>query len=315
MAISEEEQDPIPETEPPSPAPEEDAAASPPVKGFFREYGRVVLYALLIALVLKVFFIEAFGIPTASMRETLQVGDYLFVNKFVYGLRTPRTIPLTGIRLPHTKFFPGYADPGRGDLVVFEYPGDGSTIAQPQVLNYVKRCVALPGDTVELAGKRLYVNGVRQDLPPTARSGPRVLGRGDFDIAIYPKGASFNRDWWGPMAVPYDGMEIALTLENVDLWRLFIEREGHTVRFTAEGDIQVDGNDANSYVVEQDYYFMLGDHRDGSEDSRYWGFVPARNLIGRVMLIYWSWDSRIPFTRPLALFSSIRWERIFRTVR
>jgi signal peptidase I len=284
-------------------------------RGFFREYGRIVIYALFIALILKVFFVEAFGIPTPSMRETLQVGDYLFVNKFVYGLRSPRAIPLTGIRIPHTQILPGLASPQRGDIVVFEFPGDRATIEQPQVMNYVKRCLGVPGDTVELAGKRLYVNGVRQELPATAHTSSRTLGRGDFDIAIYPKGASFNRDWWGPMVVPYEDMEIELTLENIDLWRLFIEREGHNVRFTAEGDIQVDGNDANTYVVEQNYYFMLGDNRDSSEDSRYWGFVPERNIIGEVMMIYWSWDSRIPFTSPIALFESIRWERLFGIVR
>lgn len=284
-------------------------------RGFFREYGRVVLYALLIALFIKVFFIEAFGIPTPSMRNTLQVGDYLFVNKFVYGLRTPRAIPLTGIRIPHVQIFPGLGSVQRGDIVVFEFPGSRGTIEQPSVLNYVKRCVGVPGDTVELAGKRLYVNGVRQELPPTAMTASRTLGRGDFDIAIYPKGASFNRDWWGPMIVPYEDMEVELTLENVDMWRLFIEREGHTVRFTAEGDIQVDGNEANRYVVEHDYYFMLGDNRDNSEDSRYWGFVPERNIIGEAMMIYWSWDARIPFSRPFDLIASIRWDRMFGIVR
>lgn len=296
-------------------APSPEAESAKPRRGFFGEYGRIVLYALFIALFIKVFFVEAFGIPTPSMRETLLVGDYLFVNKFVYGLHTPRAIPLTGIRIPHVQIFPGLASVDRGDVVVFEFPGGGGTIEQPSVQNYVKRCVALPGDTVELAGKRLFVNGVRQDYAPTALAGSRVLGRGDFDIAIYPKGASFNRDWWGPMVVPHEDMEIELTLENVDMWRLFIEREGHTVRFTAEGDIQVDGNEANSYIVERDYYFMLGDNLDNSEDSRYWGFVPDRNIIGEAMMVYWSWDARIPFTRPFDLLGSIRWDRFFTVVR
>ncbi|MBR9974800.1 MAG: signal peptidase I, partial [Bacteroidetes bacterium] len=203
---------PVTETESdPSPPAEESA----PRRGLFGEYGRIVLYALFIALFIKVFFIEAFGIPTPSMRETLLVGDYLFVNKFIYGLRTPRAIPLTGIRIPHVQILPGLASVQRGDVVVFEFPGGGGMIEQPSVMNYVKRCVALPGDTVELAGKRLYVNGERRAHPSTARADSRALGRGDFDISIYPKGASFNRDWWGPMVVPFDGMEIELTLENV----------------------------------------------------------------------------------------------------
>lgn len=279
-----------------------------------REYWRVVLYALFIALFLKVFFIEAFGIPTPSMNNTLMVGDFLFVNKFCYGVRSPRAVPLTGIRLPHGKILPGYTAPEPGDVVVFEYPGGGETVEQPNVLNYVKRLIALPGDTVEIAGRRVFVNGNRQGDPPDAVFGPHVLGQGDFDADIYPKGSGYNRDWWGPVVVPYEGMEIELTLENIDRWRLFIEREGHSVRFTAEGAVQVDGSADNIYTVENDYYFVLGDHRDNSEDSRYWGFVPEQNIIGKAMLIYWSWNSRIPMTSPFDLLGSIRWERIFSIV-
>jgi len=283
-------------------------------RGIIREYGRVVLYALFIAVFLKIFFIEAFGIPTPSMNNTLRVGDFLFVNKFCYGIRSPRTVPLTGIRLPHTKMLPGYTTPGIGDVVVFEYPGDRNTVEQPNVLHYVKRLIALPGDTVEIAGRRIFVNGERQGDPADAEFGAHVLGSGDFDADIYPKGSTYNRDWWGPMVVPFEGMEIELTLQNIDRWRLFIEREGHSVRFTAQGTVQVDGSEDNTYTVENDYFFMLGDNRDNSEDSRYWGFVPEQNIIGKAMLIYWSWDSRISFTSPFTLLGSIRWDRIFSIV-
>jgi signal peptidase I len=283
-------------------------------RGFFREYGRVVLYALFIALFLKVFFIEAFGIPTPSMRESLKVGDFLFVNKFLFGIRTPRAVPLTGIRIPHMKIIPGYSSPQRGDVIVFEYPGDRGTVEQPSVLSYVKRCIALPGDTIEIAGKRVFVNGDRQMAPDNSIVASRTLGRGDFDVDIYPKGSGYNRDWWGPSVVPFEGMEIELTMDNIDQWRLFIEREGHSVRFTAEGSVQVDGSGYSKYTVENDYYFMLGDNRDNSEDSRYWGFVPEQNIVGKAMIIYWSWDSRVPLTSPFTLFDSIRWERVFSIV-
>ncbi len=295
----------------------QDNADSPaaPRRGLFGEYGRVLLFALLIALILKVFFIEAFGIPTPSMTSTLLPGDFLFVNKFVYGLRSPRTVPLTSIRIPHRSIIPGYASPERGDVIVFEYPGDHASLEQPNVLNYVKRCIGLPGDTVELAGKRVMVNGQRLDDPSTATFTSHIMGHGDFDAYIYPKASGFNRDWWGPMVVPFSGMEIELTLDNIDHWRLFIEREGHAVRFTAEGAIQVDGNEENAYRVERDYYFVLGDNRDDSQDSRYWGFVPEQNIIGKAMLIYWSWDPRIPLSSPFELFGSVRWDRVFSIVR
>ncbi len=294
-----------------------DEGGQAPVKrrGVLGEYWRVLLFALLIAIVLKTFFIEAFGIPTPSMSNTLLAGDFIFVNKFVYGIRSPRAVPLTGIRLPHVAVLPGYSSPERGDVVVFEFPGDRATVEQPNVLNYVKRCIGLPGDTVELAGKRIFVNGERLPDPDSAAITPLLRQRGDFDADIYPKGSTYNRDWWGPMVVPFRGMRIDLTLENIDQWRLFIEREGHTVRFTAEGAIQVDGNTDNTYTVERDYYFVLGDNRDNSEDSRYWGFVPSRNIIGKAMLIYWSWDSRIPLSQPFALFASVRWDRVFSLVR
>ncbi|MBN1449206.1 MAG: signal peptidase I [Bacteroidetes bacterium] len=295
--------------------PDADASRDEPKRGFISEYGRIVLYALFIALFLKIFFVEAFGIPTPSMRNTLQVGDFLFVNKFLYGIRTPRAVPLTGIRIPHVQILPGYTSPQRGDVIVFEFPGDRQTVEQPNVLNYVKRCIALPGDTVEIAGKRVFVNGERQGLPEDAVVDSRTLGREDFDHDIYPKGSGYNRDWWGPMVVPFEGMEIELNLQNIDQWRLFIEREGHSVRFTAQGTVQVDGYPDNIYTVENDYYFMLGDQRDNSEDSRSWGFVPEQNIIGKAMFIYWSWDSRIPLTSPVALVESIRWKRIFSIVR
>jgi signal peptidase I len=295
--------------------PDEDNASAPIGTSGIGEYVRVLLFALLIALFLKVFFIEAFGIPTTSMSHTLMAGDFLFVNKFVYGIRSPRTIPLTGMRLPHSSILPGYASPARGDVIVFEFPGDHASLGQPNVLNYVKRCIALPGDTVELAGKRVIVNGMRQDDPPTAGFTSHIMGQSDFDAYIYPKGSGYNRDWWGPLVVPYRGMEIELTLDNIDHWRLFIEREGHSVRFTAEGAIQVDGNDENIYIVQRDYYFVLGDNRDDSQDSRYWGFVPEQNIIGKAMLIYWSWDSRISLSSPFDLFGSVRWDRVFSIVR
>ncbi len=296
---------------------EEDAIGGSVATGrsLWREYWRVVLYALGIALFLKIFFIEAYGIPTPSMERTLLVGDYLFVNKFVYGFRTPRAIPLTAIRIPHVELLPGYSSPQRGDVIVFEYPGNPAALRQPNVLNYVKRCIALPGDTVELAGKHVIVNGARQDDPSTASFSSHTLPSGDFELNVYPKGSGYNRDWWGPMVVPYEGMEVELTLDNIDSWRLFIEREGHSVRFSTDGSIQVDGNTDNIYSVEKDYYFFLGDSRDNSEDSRYWGFVSKDLIIGKAMFIYWSWNSDLTVTQLFDLMASIRWDRVFSLVR
>jgi signal peptidase I len=291
---------------------DEEEAARP--RGPLGGHGRTILFALLVALFIKIFLLEAFGIPTASMERTLLAGDFLFVNKFVYGIRSPREFPLTAIRLPHVQLLPGYASPSRGDVIVFEYPGAPGALQQPNVVTYVKRCIGLPGDTVEIAGKHVFVNGTRIDDPPGAIFSSVMRQHSAFESDIYPKASGYNRDWWGPEVVPHRGMRVELTLDNIDAWRMFIEREGHTLRFTSDGAIQVDGTGSAVYTVERDYFFMLGDNRDDSLDSRFWGFVPAENIVGKAFLIYWSWDSAIPFTRPLDLFRSIHWDRILSVV-
>jgi signal peptidase I len=280
-----------------------------------REFVRLLIYAAVLAVVVKTFFFEAYGIPTPSMERTLLVGDYLFVNKFVYGLSSPRAIPLTGIRLPHARLLPGYDTPARGDVIVFEFPGGTAAVEHPDVRNYVKRLVGLPGDTVEIAGKHVFVDGRRQPDPPSAVFESYTMQRGVYETGIFPKGMPFNKDWWGPRVVPRAGMRVDLTLDNLDAWRLFVEREGHTLRFTTDGRIEIDGVPRTAYTVEHNYYFVLGDNRDNSEDSRYWGYVPEENVIGRAMWIYWSWDSAIPLSSPLRLLGSVRWERVFSAVR
>jgi signal peptidase I len=281
----------------------------PPLR--FREISRILVYAVLLAVFTKVFFVEAFGIPTPSMERTLLVGDYLLVNKFVYGLSSPRTVPLTGIRIPHTRLLPGYASVQRGDVVVFEFNGGTTAEEQPSVIHYVKRCVGLPGDTVEIAGKRLYINGIRQEAPEGASYDSYMMQKGEIEEGIFPRGMPYNKDWWGPFVVPFEGMEVDLTLANIDQWRLFIEREGHTLRFTTDGLIEIDGKVNAHYTVGRNYYFAMGDNRDNSEDSRYWGCVPESNIIGKAMFLYWSWDASIPLSRAFELLGSIRWSRIF----
>jgi signal peptidase I len=270
----------------------------------------MVFYTLSLALGLKLFFLEAVGIPSRSMVGTLLPGDYTFVNKFCYGVFSPRTIPFTDLRIPFLKFLPGYSSPSTGDIIVFEMAGI-SPDAAPQY--FVKRIAALPGQTVEVAQKRIYINGTRR--PELERSTDVLsLLRGDVEPGIFPKGKPYNRDWWGPEVVPFKGMRIEITMDNLDEWRSFMEREGRPIHFTREGKIAIDGMKGNEYVVENDYYFVLGDNRDNSEDSRYLGYVSSKGIIGSPFIIYWSWDATIPFTSPLRLFGSIRWDRLFSTV-
>jgi signal peptidase I len=300
------------------PAAAEPVAAEPVAKApsriRFKEFLRIFLYSFLIALVIKVFLFEAYGIPTPSMENTLLVGDFLFVNKFAYGLESPRTIPLTAIRIPHVRLLPGYTAPSRGDVIVFEFPGQ-TALELPDVVPWIKRCAGLPGDTVEIAGKRVFVNGRRLADPPTVSFEAYMRKQGEVEHGIFPTGMPYNRDWWGPVVVPCEGMQVDLSLESIDQWRKFIEQEGHSIRFTTDGLIEIDGAVATSYTVERDYYLVLGDNRDNSNDGRFWGFVPEKNIIGKAALLYWSWDSSIPFSRPFELLGSIRWSRIFSSVR
>ncbi|MGW8268175.1 MAG: signal peptidase I, partial [Longimicrobiales bacterium] len=188
-----------------------------------REWVRFAFVTLLVFFTIRVFVLEAFSIPTSSMENTLMVGDFLLVNKVLYGAE----IPGTGIR------FPAIRDPERGDVVVFRPAHDPRR-------NYVKRVVGIPGDTLEMRDKMLYLNGAPQEeafARHIDRRGdavhPGMSWQSDHLVAARPEpGYAPSRDTWGPLVVP------------------------------------------------QGEYFVLGDNRDNSEDSRYWGFVDRRAVMG-----------------------------------
>ncbi len=183
-------------------------------KSFWRENIEAILIAVVLALFVRTFVVQAFKIPSGSMLETLQIGDHILVNKFIYGTH----IPFTDISiLPLRK-------PQRGDIIVFKYPVDESR-------DFIKRLIGVPGDTIEIRNKIVYVNGKPlQD--------EYVVHR---DERIIPG----NRDNFGPVTVP-----------------------DHS-------------------------YFMMGDNRDGSYDSRFWGFVKEDEIRGKALIIYWSWDREL----------------------
>jgi signal peptidase I len=218
--------------------------------------------AIILALFLKTSVVEAYKIPTASMEDTLLVGDFLLANKFVYGAR----LPLVNWRLP------AFSEPKRGDVVIFIYPGDGVT-------KYIKRCVGTPGDTVVVRDKRLYVNGQRfpdeayAKYVDTTRSGQQNIQR-------RRPGGQNTRDNFGP------------------------------------------------YVVPPNSYFMMGDNRDNSSDSRVWQSVHKNLILGEAIMVHWSWNESIlpspevsvsdPLSVPrlfaynfVHFFQKVRWNRLF----
>ncbi len=278
-----------------------------------REYGRLLLYTLGVALFLKFFSSEAYRIPTGSMEETLFAGDFLLVNKFVYGASSPRYLPFTQIGLPSFSF-PALESPDRGDVVVFESPVWRKNPAGG-IVNYVKRCIALPGDSLEIRNGVVFVNGNRLPFPEHARRGKMIpLPEGYFEPGIYPPGAPFNAADYGPILIPRLGQEIRLHADSLELWRELIRREGHPVAVKYPF-VLIDGQPSKTYTVEHDYYFMMGDNRENSLDSRFWGFVPDDLIMGKAMIVYWSWDESSGNGSLIDRLGAIRWDRIGTVVR
>ena len=214
------------------------------------EWFKSIVIAFSLFLLIRTFLVEAFRIPTGSMENTLLVGDFLLVNKAVYGAQLPTT----------KTHLPAFDEPERGDVVVFVPPHEPNK-------NYVKRLVGVGCDTLAMRNKVLYVNGVPQQEPYVRHTdpdndvyAPNMYWQCDFLPANYDGDCRPTRDNWGPVVVP-------------------------------EGK-----------------YMMLGDNRDDSEDSRYWGFVDRAAIKGKPLFIYYSFDSKT--MRPFPWLTHIRWGRI-----
>ncbi len=180
---------------------------------------------------------------------------------------------------------------------------------------YLKRCVALSGDTLRVVNRVLYINGKPSPLPRNMLfSFPRIANPNAVDDRIFPKGAPWNEDNYGPVIIPKKGMVIYLTRENLQQWDTFIRREGHTIGMVG-GQIMIDSRPATEYIVQRDYLFGMGDHRDNSLDGRYWGFIPRENLVGTPLIVYWSWNTDIPIYDIFSKLASVRLNRVGTIIR
>jgi signal peptidase I len=287
------------------------ATKKQPVKDFFKD----VLFVVVSFLVLNSFVLASFEVPTGSMENEIMAGDFLFVNKFLYGGTSPRTIPFTNFRLPWFRL-PAFRDVERGDVIVFEFPGQREETHPEEFQFYLKRAMALSGDTIQVVNRVVYINGKRAPIPRNMKfNSPARWANGQPDVRIFPRGTPFNEDYWGPVIVPKKGDVIPLTIESYDRWRVFIGREGHRARVDDNGRILVDGVPTDRYTVEQNYIFGMGDNRDNSLDSRFWGFIPQENIVGTPMVVYWSWDPDIALARIVDKLASIRLTRIGSLIR
>ena len=222
---------------------------------WFLDWVKSIGIALVVWLFLRTFLVEAFRIPSGSMQQTLQVGDFLFVNKFLYGAE----VPLIHKRLPAVR------EPERGEIVVFD------SVEDPD-MKVVKRLIGLPGDTLSMRDGVLFRNGEEVAEPYTT---PIDLRR----------------------------TEDPLMRARMRKWQV--------QHFAGDvpGDYAPDIHDWGPVVVPGDSLFVMGDNRDGSYDGRYWGFLPRKNLRGRPLLVYFSYDAE-SFER-MAFLREVRWNRLF----
>jgi len=211
------------------------------------EYAKAFFPVILIVFVLRSFVAEPFRIPSGSMLPTLNIGDFILVNKFSYGLR----LPVVNIKLVEVD------DPARGDIMVFRFPHDPK-------MHFVKRVVGLPGDMVETRGGDVYING---KLMPQTADGQYEFKNG------FKRNVKLDK-----LVEDLDGVE----------HNILLDRTRHS------RDIK--------QVVPEGQYFVMGDNRNYSNDSRYWGFVPDKNVVGRAFLIWFAWD--------VANGGGIHWSRI-----
>ncbi len=341
------------------------------------DWVEAILFATVAATIIRIFIFEMYVIPTPSMEKSLLVGDYLCVSKVAYGPKMPNTplsfpfvhntMPLSttqksyseAIKWPY-KRLRGLRSIERGDVVVFNFPADsiGNRPVDKRE-NYVKRCVALPGDTLRIVYSELYIDGVPQQTLPAMqyvyfmRTDGTPIGRQVFErLGISPSEVSYNQldksyvlpmtaaaakaiealpgvtqvvrymadtghselifpgtepwseDNFGPLWVPARGATVELTLENLPFYKRIIGfYEGHALEVRDE-KIYIDGAEAQRYTFAMDYYFMMGDNRHNSLDSRFWGFVPEDHIVGTPAFVWLSIGE-----------GKIRWDRMFRGVK
>jgi signal peptidase I len=398
-------------------------------KGAVREWVDAIVFAVVAATIIRVFFIEAFTIPTPSMEKSMLVGDYLFVSKVSYGARSPmtpiafpfahHTMPLLNTKsyvewhkLPYFRL-PGIGQVERFDATVFNYP-EGDTVVInfqnqsyyqmlrdhgrkniwnpgykiPQVVNgqrgylpvgditvrpidkrenYIKRCIGLPGETIEIIDRKVHIDGSPIDQPEKTQFLYEVFTNGGLNLKMLKKQYDINPDdvheikqgahyaifmseavaaeveafsnvnevrvrnqkksgnddngkslpifpnhpdynWtadnFGPLIIPASGQSISLDIYNLPLYERAISLYENNDLKVENGKIYINGKEADSYTFKQDYYFMMGDNRHNSADSRFWGFVPNDHIVGKAVFIWFSKDP----------YEGIRWNRIFSLV-
>ena len=353
-------------------------------KSEVRSWIDAIGFAVIAATILRTFLIEAYTIPTSSMEKSMLIGDFLFVSKTAYGPRVPMTpiaFPLVhhtmpigngksyteAIKLPYHRM-KGLGEIKRNDCVVFNWPAE--TLGRPvdKKENYVKRCVGIPGDKIELIDAQLMVNDAPQEEPEGMKKqwhynvstkgtglNPNILyekyditeggygrNKNEYNLTLtnesrdaiqnftnvtsvkrqYEKGGIYadyifphdknfkwNVDNFGPITVPAAGETVSITTENLSIYKDIIERYENNKLEVVAGEIYINDKVATTYTFAMDYFWMMGDNRHNSADSRFWGFVPENHIVGKALFVWMSWDKNAKG------LNKIRWNRLFSSVK
>jgi signal peptidase I len=257
---------------------------------------QILFWSFAIYLLMRTFVLQSYKVPSNSMNNTLKTGDYIFVNKLAYGARipiTPIAIPFTniywsGFELPYFRTI-GYTKIKHQDIVVFNLPID-IDLPIDQRQNYVKRCIAIAGDTLQIKNGLVYVNTktiIETEnilLPTDANKNRIVLDSSIYSPAVFPNASDvkWNVDHFGPLYIPKKGDSILLTKNNLLLHKRIIENFEHNKLTLLNDVIYINAKPSKYYRFKMNYYFMMGDNRNNSIDSRFWGLVPEDHIVGSV---------------------------------
>jgi len=354
-------------------------------KGELRSWFDAIGFAVIAATILRTFLIEAYTIPTSSMEKSMLVGDFLFVSKVAYGPRVPmtpiafplvhHTMPIGGgksysdiVKLPYHRM-KGLHNIERNDCVVFNWPAEDIGRPVDKKENYVKRCVGIPGDVLELKNAQLFVNGAPQEefegmkkqwtyyvstngiglnknilykkyditepikrgvnpneynitltnnsrdafktFPYITRVEKRKNKKGNSTHYFFPHDENYkwNVDNFGPLTIPSAGSTIDISSANISIYKDIIGRYEENKLEVINDNIYINDKLATTYTFSMDYYWMMGDNRHNSADSRFWGFVPENHIVGKALFVWMSWD------RNAKGLKKIRWNRLFRSVK